>query len=181
MRFQRHHHTDRHADAQLEVRHVLARLRDHRLLAGHRREVFLRFGEGVALGIRTDAGRDHDLLELRNLHHVLEAEFGLESAADFLVVFFLHIRHFTLLRLVRGNGIDIRDVHRNRTLDHAAVRIELALLDRLLADRAILVGRKRENNTVLRGEDRGNRRFLALEVAGVHHNFVALLDVIFFH
>src|SRR5215467_13380152 len=84
---------DRHAFAQLEGRDRDARLGDHRLLAGDRRQVGHGAVDGLAVVDRlADAHVDHDLVQLRHLEGVLVAELLHERVADGLGVMLLQSR-----------------------------------------------------------------------------------------
>src|SRR5216683_2249264 len=82
---------DGHADAQLEVRDGLARLRDHRTLAGDDREVV----RGGVHGLAVADGLAHpdvhdDLLQARDAHDVVVRELLAQLVLDALVVALLH-------------------------------------------------------------------------------------------
>src|SRR4029077_1762312 len=93
---------DRLTVAQLVGRDRLARLGDHRLLAGDEREIgggrvdLLAVGDAFA-----DAHVDHDLVEHGDLHAVLVAELLGELAADLLVELDPQPRGNARLRLAR--------------------------------------------------------------------------------
>ena len=77
---------DRLALAELEPGDRVLGLGDDRLLAGDQREV----GDGALeqrrlLGGPADAHVDDDLLERRDLHHVVEAELLLQAGLDLVV------------------------------------------------------------------------------------------------
>src|SRR5581483_333378 len=90
VRPQRDHRADRHTGAHLEGRNRLLRLRGHRLLPGDQRQVtHERIEQLVVLRRLAQAHVDHNLLELRHSHRVLESKLFLERLLDlFLVLLF---------------------------------------------------------------------------------------------
>ena len=87
------HQADRHSDAQFETGNVLFRFAGDRSLSGKSGQMRSGFRHRVFFHFGADTGAQNDLLQLRHLHNIGDAELLFESRDHFFIVFFLHVRH----------------------------------------------------------------------------------------
>src|SRR5258705_4784288 len=120
---QRDLQADRHADAQLEVRDSAAGLGNHRTLAGDLREIRRRGVHGFSIADRlAHPDVEDDLLESRDLHHVLEAELLAQLVPQSRVVPLLHRARHSHLYSFSSTTIDSPHRLQMRSLVSSSMR-----------------------------------------------------------
>src|SRR3954467_7354477 len=128
---QRDLRADRHALADLELRHGLARLADLRALAGDRRELLHGGVELLGVVLRlADAHVERDLRDTRHLHDRLDLEVVLQLRTDLVVValfearrVYLGVGHLLVDLLAAIGVLAVADAYR-LVLDRAQVRAD---------------------------------------------------------